>query len=64
MRTVRFRERVPPYQPGEVAGFEDEVAERLVGDGLAEWYTLATEVPGDNPAPAPEPEPSKRRHRR
>lgn len=60
MKTVRFKERVPPYQPGEVAGFEDEVAERLVKQGLAEWWRLLQD---DHESEAPEPKPGKREHR-
>ncbi len=38
MKSVRFLLPNPPYQLGEVAGFEDEVAKRLVQSGKAEYY--------------------------
>lgn len=36
MKAVKFAQSHPPYQVGEVAGFEDEVADKLVADGIAE----------------------------
>lgn len=32
---VEFIRRQSPYQPGEVAGFRKDVAEKLVKDGIA-----------------------------
>lgn len=47
---VRFRSKVPPYQAGEVAGFPDGEARRLIALGSAEA------VVDETPAPPPEPE--------
>jgi len=33
---VRFVKRLSPYQPGEIADFPDEEAEKLIKDGIAE----------------------------
>lgn len=36
MRTVRFTQSMMPYRRGDVAMFEDAVAERIIRKGLAE----------------------------
>jgi hypothetical protein len=36
MRTVRFTQSMMPYRRGDVAEFEDAVAERIVRKGVAE----------------------------
>lgn len=36
MKTIRFTEKQPPYMAGDVAGFEDDVADRYVAEGVAE----------------------------
>lgn len=37
MRRVRFIMATSPYNKGEVAGFPDDEAEKLVNDGKAEF---------------------------
>jgi hypothetical protein len=36
MRTVRFTQSMMPYRRGDVAEFEDAVAERIIRKGFAE----------------------------
>ncbi len=36
MKTIRFTEKQPPYMAGDVAGFEDDVADRYIAEGVAE----------------------------
>lgn len=36
MKTIKFLQRVPPYQAGELAGFPDRDADRLIASGAAE----------------------------
>lgn len=38
MQVVRFVEGYAPYNAGEIAGFEDEQAERLIASGVAVPY--------------------------
>lgn len=38
MRLLRFVRGWPPYNAGEVAGFPDDLAERLMAAGYAEPY--------------------------
>lgn len=53
MKAVRFTRSVSLYNAGEVAGFDDPVAQAYVDAGAAEWYQAA-------PAPpAPEAERSE-----
>ncbi|MEM4167755.1 MAG: hypothetical protein QXW98_04870 [Candidatus Caldarchaeum sp.] len=64
MKTVRFKERVPPYQPGDVAGFDDDVATRLVTQGFAEWFEIPIEASDGNATSAHQSKPGKRGYRR
>lgn len=41
MKAVKFLERVSPYQPGEIAGFPDDVAKAYVDGKKAEYVTPA-----------------------
>ena len=36
MKIIRFIQKQPPYMAGEVAGFDDDVADRYVAEGMAE----------------------------
>jgi len=66
MRAVRFVAGNPPYNSGEIAGFDDAVAQRLVESGAAIFVESAPPVVESAPpvvesAPpvvesAPEPE--------
>lgn len=48
MIVVRFLSNSPPYMSGEVAGFDDPVAEKLIRAGAAERYAEPVgEVVGD-----------------
>lgn len=38
MRTIRFLKAVAPYNPGEIAGFDDRIAVRHVDSGAAEYF--------------------------
>jgi hypothetical protein len=38
MKAVRFLKRVGPYNPGEVAGFEDQESDNLIELGAAVPY--------------------------
>lgn len=40
MKVIRFRYAVPGYGAGEIAGFEDAIAERMVQECLAEPYSI------------------------
>jgi hypothetical protein len=44
MKVVRFIKGYPPYNAGEVAGFPEEDADRLVIAGIAEGCEEAAEV--------------------
>ena len=35
MKVVRFLQKVAPYNPGEVAGFEDSLADRYIAESFA-----------------------------
>jgi len=37
---VKFIKRYSPYQSGEIAGFEDKEAVRLINLGVAEHYSI------------------------
>lgn len=41
MKIIKFLVRVSPYQPGETAGFPDDVAKGYVDGKLAEYVTPA-----------------------
>ncbi|WP_064577185.1 hypothetical protein [Cupriavidus gilardii] len=41
MKIIKFLERVSPYQPGETAGFPDEVAKSYVDGKKAEYVPSA-----------------------
>jgi len=41
MKVVKFLERMSPYQPGEIAGFPDDVAKGYVDGKKAEYVTPA-----------------------
>ena len=47
---VRFKVGMRGYNAGEIAGFDEETARKLVESGKAEW------VEGFEPGPPPEPE--------
>ena len=49
MIPVRFLEKCPPYNAGDVAGFEPTEAARLIDRGVAERYQV--EKPTKKPAP-------------
>ena len=36
MVLVRFIKHMSPYQPGELAGFDEEYAKKLIKEGIAE----------------------------
>ncbi|MGI2229922.1 hypothetical protein ACRPM7_08050 [Burkholderia vietnamiensis] len=38
MKSIKFLRRVPPYQAGEIAGFPDRDADRLIEAGAAEEF--------------------------
>lgn len=38
MTGVRFLHNAPPYMVGEIAGFPDDQAEKLIASGAAERY--------------------------
>ena len=38
MKTVEFIDANPPYRIGDLAGFEDEIARRLVEGGKARYW--------------------------
>jgi hypothetical protein len=38
MKTVEFLDQNPPYRIGDIAGFEDEIAKRLVEGGKAKYF--------------------------
>lgn len=40
MKVIRFKYAVPGYGVGEIAGFEDAIAERMVQELLAEPYSV------------------------
>jgi len=44
MRLVAFRRACPPYNAGEVAGFEDAEAARLVARGTAAFHVDPAEA--------------------
>jgi hypothetical protein len=46
MKTIKFLHPVSGYSAGEIAGFEDAIAERMVTECLAELYSPPT-GPGD-----------------
>lgn len=37
---IKFIKRYSPYQSGEIAGFEDKEATRLINIGVAERYSI------------------------
>ncbi len=50
MRIIRFLQPDSPYMTGEVAGFAEDVADRLIQRGIAEPHE-----PEPKPEPTPEP---------
>ena len=40
MKIIRFTEKQPPYIAGDVAGFDDDVADRYVAGGMAEEVSM------------------------
>ena len=38
MKAIKFLQGVSPYQPGEIAGFPEDVAGHYVASGIAEYY--------------------------
>lgn len=42
MKIVKFIAGMPPYNIGEIAGFEDTKADELVNKGIAEYFTVET----------------------
>lgn len=54
MKVVRFNKGRPPYNAGELAGFEDQIADALVRDGTAAFHDPEQKVKEDAP-PAPAP---------
>jgi hypothetical protein len=44
MKLVRFTEPYPPYAVGDITGFEDDLAKKLVKKGVCEDYTETKEV--------------------
>lgn len=53
---VRFRESMPPYMAGELAGFSHERAEQLVRTGVAEPYGKTTPKARPEPVTPQRPE--------
>ena len=49
MTRVQFLKPVPPYNPGEVAGFEEAHAARLIAQGVA---VAVEDAAAASPAPA------------
>lgn len=52
MKAIRFLTKQSPYNGGEVAGFSDEVADRYVKAGVAEYLqpgapVAESQAPGD-----------------
>lgn len=54
MKTVRFNRltypngsNFTPFQPGDIAGFEDKLADRLIRDGSARAYTSPADKQSD-----------------
>lgn len=47
MKSVKFLQRMVPYAPGDIAGFQDHHADRMIELGVAEAYRApdATESP-------------------
>ena len=62
MKTIRFTEKQPPYMAGDVAGFEDDVADRYVAEGVAE--PVSGSSTGGEPAPEDDGPPRRLRRRR
>lgn len=59
--TVRLRHQLPGYSVGEVVGFTPAVAERLVEDFYAEYYTVDSAESEAETEPAGEEEGSGKR---
>jgi hypothetical protein len=47
---VRFKTKHSPYNAGEVAGFEEDEARRLIKVGVAELYVVEPETPATTDA--------------
>lgn len=50
MTGVRFLHNAPPYMVGEIAGFPDDQAEKLIASGAAERYVAKDS--GETPSEA------------
>lgn len=65
MMVVRFKTGMSPYQSGEVAGFPEEEARRLIRAGVVEEYgSKAMEIPPANKMVDAAPNKSPARTRR
>ena len=47
MKIIQFSKNSSPYNAGDIAGFEDVVADRHLDNGVANLYV----APGDEPEP-------------
>lgn len=54
MKAVKFKISMSPYWKGEVAGFHDDIAQKIVDKGYAEYYV--PEPKKEKPSPVKEQE--------
>jgi len=52
---VRFTKSYPPYNPGEIAGFEETRARQLVSGGVAVFHRESGETPAPRVASIEQP---------